>query len=238
MSQGIKMFDGHNWIERKANARIFKNGIWQPAKVYLYTAQNEGWRLVSEQTFVSQWDCTWSQSYWGQGADRWGVPSWKPNTAKPVGGETNGNALYQGRFGNPDMAIKGDKGIQRGMFGFNDGDIRKALSGSKIKKVELYVHSHHWWYYAGGELHLGTHNASGWQFKFSEANYNIVSQGYTARDQGRWITLPNWVGDNLRDNKIKGFTTHIESMGLNYYGYMYGSQGGSKKPKLKITYAK
>lgn len=233
---GILTFDGSNWIKNNASVKVYNGSSWNPAKVYAFDGSH--WILISEQTFTSQWNCTWSQSYWGKGADRWGVPSWKYNTAKPVGGETNGNALYQGRFGAPDTYIKGDKGIQRSMFGFNDTAIRKALQGSRIKKVELYVHSKHWWYYSGGQLHLGTHNGKGWQPKFNENHYNIKSQNYTARDQGRWITLPNWVGENLRDNKIKGFTTHIESQNLNYYGYMYGSNGGAKKPKLKITYVK
>ena len=134
MTRGIKLWNGKSWVNIGHAAKIWNGHSWVPAKVRIW---NGSWVTVSEQTYVSQWDCTWSQSYWGKGADRWGVPSWKYNTAKPVGGETNGNALYQGRFGNPDMAIKGDKGIQRGMFGFNDGAIRSALNGSKIKKVEL-----------------------------------------------------------------------------------------------------
>lgn len=225
MGQGIKLWDGSKWVQKNDAVRIWNGNSWQKAKVKLWTAQGEGFRTVSETRYQKTWEATWTQGYWGSGAS-------KPNYRLSVA-----NRLMQGRYGEP-WSQEWEGGIQGGMMGFDDNDIRNSLSGAAIEKVELYLHSQHWWYYAGGTAIIGCHNARGWQGWFQEINYNVARQRYTTRDQGFWITLPNWVGDNFRDNKLAGITTHANSSDPWYYGYFHGTNDGWKKPKLRITYRK
>ena len=124
------------------------------------------------------------------------------------------------------------------MAGFDDANIRATLAGARIERVELYLHSLHWAYMSGGTAVIGLHNARGWQERFSEVNHGVARVRYYRRDQGQWITLPNWVGDNLRDNLITGITTNADNNSLWQYGIFAGVGDSWKRPKLRITYWK
>lgn len=148
------------------------------------------------------------------------------------------NRLYQGRYGNPDIQWEGDWGIQKSMAGFNMANLMKELEGAKIEKVELYIHNMHWWYSAGGRLSVGAHNTTNPPAKFSESRYNMAWADWRQRGGDRWVTLPKFFAEDLRDGKAKGFTLHRATQDLFYYGYFYGAGHGSKSPKLRITYTK
>ncbi|KRL07942.1 hypothetical protein [Liquorilactobacillus hordei] len=234
MTQGIKMSDGKGgWLDRQGQAKIWNGSSWIPAKVKLWTASSEGWRTVSKTTNIATFDSTWTQSYWGETA--WTKSRGLSDSARPR--DNKGNNMLQGRFTNPDVRWEGDGGIQGGLMGFNDSAIRNVLQGAEINEVKLYLHSQHWWYTTGGQAVLGTHNFSSWQGRFGFKQLDIARQRYWNRDEGQWITLPNWVGEQLRDNSIKGLVTYNGSADPYYYGYFYGTDDW-RKPKLQIKYTK
>lgn len=145
--------------------------------------------------------------------------------------------MYQGRPQVPDK-FSNDLGRQRSMIGFNHSDIRSKLSGAKIEKVELYLRSKHFHNTSGGYAVIGRHNSSTVKpTSFSETANNVKSEQFTKRDQEKWITLPNSVGETLRDNKTKGLTLYANTDSLKRYGYFYGMGNGSE-PQIRITYKK
>lgn len=145
--------------------------------------------------------------------------------------------MYQGRF-TPADKFSDDFGRQRSMIGFNHSDIRSKTNGAKIIKVEMYLRSKHFWNTTGGDAVIGYHNSStNTPSSFSETKNNVKTQKFSKRDQGIWITLPNSVGEALRDNKAKGLTLYGNTNDVKKYGYFYGKGNGSE-PKIRITYKK
>lgn len=226
----IRKFNNGSWHEAPSAAKVFRNGKVQNATVR--KCWNGQWQVISATRKTKTWDSTWTQSYWGNG--KWSQVRNLVDKAKDS--SHRGKFLYQGRFNNPDIRWEGDAGIQKGMIGFNDGDIRNSLRGTKIESVRLYLHSSHWWYYSGGQAVIGLHNSSGWQGSFRCSQYDVKRQNYGNRNEGHWIDLPVWVGERFRDNSTKGFVTYVNDWNNPlFYGYFFGTQDG-KKPKLQITY--
>lgn len=223
MAAGIDLYDGHNWVKvGSRNVRMYDGHNWQPGKMRLYDGHN--WINALESRHVTTWEATWSQGYWSWGAPKGnqGYLLWKGN--HPLQG------CYQPFYD------RYDRGNAGGMIGFDDANIRAQLAGARIEKVEFYAYYEHWAYYAGGEAVIGTHNNRGWAGRFWESNHGVARARYYGRHQGQWITLPNWVGDNFRDNKLCGITIHADNNNLWQYGVMAGTNDGWKKPKLRITY--
>lgn len=145
--------------------------------------------------------------------------------------------MYQGRAEVPDK-FSDDLGRQRSMIGFNDGDMRNKLNGSKIERVELYLRSSHFHFTTGGEAVIGYHNSDADKpSSFSEVVNGIKVEKFTKRNQGMWITLPNSVAEALRDGKARGITLYANTDDLKRYGYFYGV-GTESAPQLRITYKK
>lgn len=224
MAAGIDLYDGHNWVKvGSGNVRMYDGHNWQPGKMRLYDGRN--WITALESRHVTTWEATWTQGYWSwgnaKGNERWLVWS--------------GNYPLQGCY--QPFYDKYDRGNAGGMIGFDDGNIRQALAGARIEKVEVFLYYEHWAYDAGGEAVVGTHNGRGWQGRFSEANHGVCHARYYGRHTGQWLTLPNWVGDNFRDNLLSGITVHADNNNLWQYGVVAGTNCGWKKPKLRITYS-
>ena len=220
---GINLYDGQNWKKvGGSNVRVYDGQNWQNGQMRIYDGQN--WSGSLESRHVATWEATWTQGYWS-----WG---------KAKGNEKylvwSGNYPLQGCY--QPFYDRYDKGNAGGMIGFDDGNIRSTLSGARIEKVEVYLHYVHWAYKSGGEAVVGTHNCRGWQEYFWENDHAVCRARYYGRDKGAWLTLPNWVGDNLRDNKLSGITIHADNNNLWQYGVVAGTNCGWKKPKLRITY--
>ena len=214
-----KVYSGGKWVD--AHTRVRVNGKWveleKPKPPYV------------PQVHVGTWWATWSEGYWG----------WRQNNVA----HTHYNSLVehtrltQGNY-EPfhDQFLR--DGREGGMFGIDDGNLRATLKGANIKKVEVYLHSLHWAYQNGGEAVVGAHNARGWQNQFSEVHHGLAHVRYTARNQGQWITLPTWVGNDLRDNKLAGITVYSDNTNLWQYGYFAGMNDGGLRPRIRITYEK
>lgn len=221
----LHRWNGSSWVDSGVgqNVKRWNGSSWQNVGGGIKRWDGSKWVSIGEQTYTKEWGATWHKSYAGNNQIR----------TRPYKAEM----IIQGRYGAPDTSTFGDLGIQKGMVGFNAADIRNNLSGARIQKVELFLRSAHWWYYAGGIASIGYHNSASTPGTFQCTKQSVKEVKYTTRDQGQWITLPNEFGELLRDNKAKGLVLYKNSTVLSYYGYFYGV-GTSQAPRIKITYVK
>lgn len=209
----VRVSNGHNWIPPRAR-------IWTGSE----------WKNLLEERHVDTWEATASEGYWG--------PT-KGNLAHTYYSSlVRHDRLCQGNYLPYHDSFIGRNGKEGGMFWVDIDNMRNALQGSRIEKVEVYMHVLHSGYRSGTQLTIGTHNTRGWQDRFSQVNYGVASVRYYGQDQGQWITVPTWVGNDLRDGKICGFTTFDNQPDLWHYCYIAGIWDGWKKPKIRITYWK
>ena len=223
MAKGFRIANGSDWQKvGSGNVRIFDGHDWRPGKAHAWDGHN--WIDLLEERHCDTFEATWTQGYWS-----WGI-------AKGRSALVSGNRPVQGCYRPYHDSY--DRGDEWGMIGFDDAAIRSALAGTNIEKVEVYLHSLHWMYGNGGQCVIGTHNGRGWQSKAWEANHSVAQARFWQRNQGQWITLPNWVGDNFRDNRLSGITVHAGTTNGWYYGYFAGTNDGWMKPKIRFTYTK
>ncbi|MCD5422978.1 hypothetical protein [Limosilactobacillus fermentum] len=226
MAKGFRIYNGRDFQKvGGGNVKIWNGHDWEHGKARSWDGHN--WINLLEERHVTTWDATWTQGYWSE---------WHGHEAKGHQGYLlwDGNYLLEGSYG--PYYDHWDWGNESGMIGFDDGSIRRELSGARIEKVELFLYEVHAGYYAGGQAVIGAHNSRGWQSHFHEINHGIARQRFYGRGNGQWITLPNWVGDNFRDNKLSGLTTYADGTSLWQYLVFAGTNQGWKKPKLRITY--
>ena len=208
----IKRFNGTSWVN--ITPKRYNGSNWVDAQGYKFDGTKRV--NITTQQYTKTWEATWSQTYRENGARRT---------------DFRGNMLCQGKYADDIW------GHMRSLCGFDDADIRATLSGAKIEKVELYLKNEHWYYYSGGTAIIGYHNHATEPDTFSHSLYNAKQQKYSSRGQAQWITMPNSLGEGIRDNKYKGFSIYAGSASIGYYGVFYGANS-SYKPKLKITYSK
>lgn len=207
----VKRWNGSSMVD--INPKKWNGSAWVDVEVYKWDGSK--WVNMTSQKYVNTWNSTWTQTYRDSGGKRT---------------DYRANKLVQGYYGESEPW-----GLQRSLAGF--GDIQTSIAGSKIEKVELYLYAEHWWYYAGGTAVIGYHNHSSEPSTFSHSVYGAKSQKFTARGQGQWITMPNTLGEGIRDGKYKGISIFANSYNKEYYGVFNGA-GDSYAPKLKITYTK
>lgn len=166
------------------------------------------------QTYTKTYSANESASYQQDGSNR-GVSS-----------------CYQGRY-------SATNGNQFSMIGFDDAQIRSDLSGSTITKVELYLNNNHFYSNSGGNAVIGTHNQTTLSGTHSSSQINDnLQQTHFDYGQAKWITIPNSIGNALRDNTAKGIALGPgPTTSQSYYGYFAGN-GESGEPQLRITYTK
>ncbi|WP_461199392.1 hypothetical protein [Enterococcus sp. N249-2] len=218
----IKRYTSGKWIDSN-DVRIRKsNNFNTKATVKRYTSGK--WDTISEEKYVKTWDVSWTQSYDDNG------------NKKPAYADLG--RMYQGQYGNPDSYIYGQPWeIQRSMMGFSSS-VYTELKDARIEKMELYLHIQWAWYWAGAVATLGLHNASSEPTKFQYSRYAINETRYNSRDEGKWITLDKSIADLFSKGTAKGFTLYKNSENVLYYGYWFGTNGGDKKPKIRVTYYK
>lgn len=167
---------------------------------------------------VTTYDATWSAT-------------WDVST-----GKRSGDEVYQGDYSGGNNRY--------GKVGFDDAQIRSDLSGATIDKIEIRFKNEHTWFNDGwtvSQARIGTHNHA------SEPTGSSSTSGSFGRSlhswgkgQTKYVTLPNAIGEELRDNTTKGLTLGRTSGGTQgEYGWMTGADGSSStKPRLRITYTK
>ena len=206
---GLKVFKNGSWVVPQP--KIYKNGKWIKATGYAY--KNGKWVKITEQEYTTTFPCKWCQTYRGNNTKR-----------------TDTTRMYQGYYSS-------SYGNHKSLMCFDEtGTVRNELQGARIVEVKLWLQNDHWYWSSGGTIFIGTHNHKTKPNTYSYTQTNIVSQHFN-RNEGRWVTLPSYVGEYIRDGKITGFTLHSSSNDKSYYGYFYGL-GSSNAPQLRIKYVK
>ena len=209
---------------------VYHSGSWRQVKNG-YVMHSGAWREFYTQATsqVHQYYPTDTQAYRSTGAQR----------------TDNGGRLYQGYYSST-------YGEHRSMLMFNYSQIQSDLAGHTISSVTLRLYSDHFYYgdfnNPIGTTRHGVHNtaATTAPASFSETSaYNSAlgaehnwPGGFTgARDQEEIITLPNGVGEGLRDGTVKGLTLYAHSTSQYYYCYFYGydATAWNTKPLLTIN---
>lgn len=208
--------------------QIRQNGQWHDAKTRV--RQNGQWvdipgRMVRAQR-VAEFPATWTCSYY---SDRRG------NRQREWWGAIgHGNPyLVQGRYSpNHDTYDTGD---QHSMIGFDDNAIRNTIKGSDIDSIQIYMKCVHTFYYGmAARAVFGWHNSRQANPSFGWENEHGMAWADFRRWQGRWVNLPNWFGDRLRDNSATGVTIKADNLSNANYCIFDGTNGD--RPRLRITY--
>ncbi|MGQ3385301.1 hypothetical protein [Glutamicibacter sp. TV12E] len=162
-----------------------------------------------------QYTNTWNASWWGT----WWV------------GNGNGTNSYFDSKGKVTQGRPPGVGVnQRGLIGFPN--MTSTLSGSTIKKVEVYVYAAHWYSSSGGTLRIATHGSTSKPSTVS-SNPTVIKTQSLAKPEGRWITLPSSVHAGVLSGSVRGIHIYNASTGYSGYGYLTGS-----KSKIRVTYVK
>lgn len=200
----------------RLNAETINNRLWiedMGARITYDTYDATGGTPPTTQ-YVKTYACNESASYQEDGSNR-GIAD-----------------CYQGRY-------SATNGNQYSMIGFDDAQIRSDTSGATINKVELYLNNNHFYSNSGGNAVIGTHNQTTLSGSHSSSQINDnLQQTHFDLGQAKWITIPNSIGNALRDNTAKGIALGPgPTTSQSYYGYFAGN-GQSGEPQLRITYTK
>lgn len=231
MTAGIDLYDGKKWQRLDQRSISMWNGSgWVKGRVRIF--DGDKWHDIPglQKTYTTTWEAVASEGYWG--------PTRGNLSHSHYNSLVRHDRLCQGNYLPYHDSFIGRSGKESGMFWVDIDNMRNTLQGSRIDKVEVYMHVLHSGMGSGTQLTIGTHNTKTWQDKFSEVNHGVASVRYWGRDQGQWITIPNWVGEAFRDGKLCGFTTFDYNADLWHYCYVAGLWDGWKKPKVRITYVK
>lgn len=138
-------------------------------------------------TTTSTWSATWA------GAWRTVFNDWRDD-----------NVIKQGQYAG--------FGNHRGLWGFDDADIRATLSGRTIERVRIRVTRDTGGVYAGQTPEWWTHNYANEPTSGMPALANGgVDAGSLSIGQTAWVTLPNSFGNAMRDNTAKGIAVYTST---------------------------
>lgn len=165
------------------------------------------------------WAATWSSGYNGNGGQ---ISS----------GSNHKQGYYSSTNGNTKAAV-----------GFDDADIRSALSGvalGDITKVELYLYFNHWYNNSGGTAIIGRHgsNAPASWGSLSSVVTDVVRSSNWPKPGGRWVNITSMHKQGWQNGDTKGVVVGpAPSRSLGYYGTFNGNSQNNP-PKVRITYKK
>ncbi|MDO5662867.1 MAG: hypothetical protein Q4G40_09240 [Brachybacterium sp.] len=141
-------------------------------------------------------------------------------TPQGHGGDVNGGEIVQGTYGS--------FGNRSGSWTM-PGDMRTALQGSTIEKLEIYLHATHWYFNAGGTASIRATDGSAWKAWMSSP----VTSARWPRNQGRWVTIPSTWYRHFESGAWKGMGVHTTSTSLQFYGRFRASA-----TRFRATYRK
>lgn len=163
--------------------------------------------------YVRTWNATWSRSWSNGGA-----------TVRYANGE-----LVQGYYND------GVSGDQVSAVGFDDADIRTALTNATIDKVELYLYAHHWYWNSGGQPRIRTHNTT--ESDTYPSVSGTIANPTMGKPEGRWVTLPTSVGNGLKAGTVRGFAFDARDVARNLLNYgRFDGIGWGSPPRLRISF--
>jgi hypothetical protein len=144
-----------------------------------YTSTN---RAVPASPVVNQYTVRWPST--GSNSYQYypGAPQWR-----------NDGTVRQGNYG---------YGNHKGYWFFNDANIRTVLATSTINSVRFFMRRRSEGGVSGAQImDVCVHNQS---TNSSDAMGAFVGAHSFRWGEGRWLSLPNSVGNNFRDNTAKG----------------------------------
>lgn len=110
-----------------------------------------------------------------------------------------------------------------------------SMTGATVDKVEIYMESYWWWNVSGGTLYMGNHGTTSEPASWpGQADTQSIS--FTARSQGKWMTMPAGWRTVIGNNTMKGISISAPSTAATYYGKFRGQAYG--RPRIRITYTK
>lgn len=154
------------------------------------------------------------------------APSWSAAYKSNGGKRSDTSNLYYG-YGD------GYNGRQTSLIGFPYSTIQSNLSGSTIKKVELYLHNVYSWWNNGSTIYFGMHNATTEPGSLPALVRSLVSKAAFGKNQAKWVSISTEFGTRLRSGSIKGIALQAPNNDQQFYGYAAPSS-----PRLRITYVK
>lgn len=169
--------------------------------------------------FTTIFPATWSQS-WRQG-----------NVTRA----TNAGGMWQGYYD----SFNGDNAS---IFGFDFPAIQAALAGATIIKFRVYLYAEHWYYNAGGTVHLGTTNVGTPPGSFPAVSSRRAFWNL-GKPEGRWVTLNAGVtiGTEMKNGTTRALVLDPRPYGreLQVYGRFSGAgTPAGRNPAIEITYDK
>lgn len=141
--------------------------------------------------------------------------------------------MYQGE--NKVTRLQDNHGREGSMVAFNDEDLRRDLKGAEILSCYVYIRCHQ---AEGSRVRavFGYHNYDHQPSQYGHSQYWATSEWFKP-GEGKWVRIPNSLGERLRDGKARGITLYANNSDNAYVGSFHG-KGNSNPPKLRITYKK
>nr|WP_255724708.1 phage tail spike protein [Shimazuella soli] len=137
------------------------------------------------------------------------------------GWRSDNNYVYQGEYSG--------YGNHRGCAFFNYSDIQSKLSGKTVKNVQLYLSRRAGGTNAAQSVNVYTHNLTSASGTPVLTLHKSAAGSYSV-GQAKWITLPNSIGDSLKNGTAKGIALYSST------GSPYMTFNGGSSVQLKITY--
>ena len=209
-----------------------EGGVWRTVQE-VWAREGGTWRhsWINSDPKTYTWYANWGMTYRSSGAQR------------------TSTYLYQGYYSST-------YGQHQSLFGFDYSDIQsKTATRPVIDEITLRLSSEH--FYKGDfnnpigwTRHVGHSYSSApstcvpgtgldwlWDDTFRGHEETWAGGWSGARDQTKTITLPNPVGDELRDDNARGLGLWSNTgTNQNYYCYMWGHAAStSLRPLLSIT---
>jgi hypothetical protein len=212
------------------------SGSWKPCKevfVKVSGSWKKVWPVSNPATYT--WNTTWTQTYRADG----------PKVTSDITSGLDANSdLMQGFWENmPPVGA----GFVTSLIGFDRVDIQAKLAERPvIKSVRLRLMVKLDYGNQGTRARVATHDKGAEPSSFSYTAFvdnNVYTDG-TKRAEGVavWHTLPDSVGNQLRDDTIRGLGLYdvsrstSETNKVEYRGAWYGeAAAGTQEPVLEIT---
>lgn len=163
-------------------------------------------------TYVKTWTATSSATYRGNGTKR-------TDTSDMVQGYNSAN------------------GDQEAVAIFPTS-IQSTISSATVKKIECYLYANHWYYNSGGTAKINVHGYTSAPSSSPSMTAAVTSSKWP-KPGGRWVTIPSSFHAGFKSGTYRGIGVgKAGTTSLTYYGRFNGAGASSKKPQIRITYAK
>lgn len=160
--------------------------------------------VTASKTYSASWSRSWNQSGGG--------------IVSGSGTYTDAHMMYTGLGVSPMGSMAGFPALN-------------LPSGAKVTKVQLYLKNRHFYYNAGGTVHIGYHGQGSTPGSFTTNDRQSYGWNY---GQGKWVTLPSSWNSGFGSGSYRGISLGIDGSNATY-AYFDGD-GKTAQPMLKVTY--